>query len=419
MPGILVWNVENFGGNSALRGNYKCLLDFIAILVARRNADILVIQEFHGAGAYDLRRLRARLRRRTGDDTWNDDFLPGSLTRDTRPDVRWKNLGYTTAGNNEGYAVLWRHGLLRPLARRMSWKGRREGGQSYINLVTEGVYPAGDPYAQVPIFPSGGDTDSALGFPLPKCSAYGSVRAFVGRGRKRRRLGGWATITEMTEVRNPCYCEVTLDGGETLNLVVYHAPNGNPSSYYGALLSGLSRPLQGPGRAVIAGDFNVTANTQVPTAFSNIAALGMHSGTGNPGQFQRTMVRYKRMAHPVLVPRDSDWPRCMGSARDQIFYRLQAAPQAVGVWNLVRALKHGDDDFDAPLAQRVFASRAIRRRVERAVRDRDLPLIVRHSQEAVDDLLNSFRNNAFVNYRTVAIFLKSFISDHLPLFIHI
>ena len=65
----------------------------------------------------------------------------------------------------------------------------------------------------------------------------------------------------------------------------------------------------------------------------------------------------------------------------------------------------------------MFASRYIGRLVNSAAGNGTLPPLVQNSQQARTDLLNAFQNQAFPNWRSVAVFLNAFVSDHLPLFI--
>ena len=416
MARVLIWNVETFGAGSALRGNYLALLDFLAAVVTEGNFDVFVIQELRRQGEQYLPQLQTLL-----GQGWDYDFLPGALATDARPDVAFDDLGYISNANFEGYAVLWGGNGLSSFDNGMSWKGQ-DDDESFINLVTSGATVHADPDSRLSIR-AANPLDVPLGFPIPFCSSVSAYAPPDDRGKRRRLpLPNLDTITEMTRARNPCVCQVAGGGGNPVPVITYHAPNGTPASQYAAMLCGLSAPIRTTAateRVVAGGDFNVASVTQQSYAFRNFTNQGaaMAAGTRVGGAFTQTMVRYTTY-QGNLIPRSAQRAQCLGSARDQLFYRTVApGPGNVGVLDLLSMLYPQSGAFDQGLANAVFASPHIGAFVTQVANAGDLPPVVQGSQHGSTDLVNAFTNQAFPNWRTVAVFLNAFVSDHLPLFI--
>jgi hypothetical protein len=423
MPIIMAWNIENFGARRARRGNYSGVVDFVGILLQTLNADVLVIQEFRRQGVQYLNQLQARM-----GVNWRFDYLPGAVNQDNRPNVVFGDLAYTSAANTEGYGVVYRQNQLEPIANGMSFQGSNaHPPQSLLNLVTLGRVPDITRMANVPIRPSNvGGNANDLGFPIPKCSdiAVSKKRTRSGETRPDR------TIFSMRLSRCPCYCQVSTGGGNHMPFVVYHAPNGNRSSFYGTLITGLSGPLQGNGNAVVAGDFNITAQDQVQNGFDNFTNIPPNSMTAGTtpvgGNYPSSMVKYvDNVYRPQALIAADVKAQAQGSARDQLFYRLGAAPGNVGIVDLISSLHQNDPNYNANLTTAVLASNDIRTMVRNAIANNDLPEMVRTNNAAITDLQNTFTDPTtppaagFANYRTIAIFLNCFISDHLPVAIDV
>ena len=122
MPDIRViyWNVENFGDNtSGRRGNYIPLCNFIATVVRNADADILCLMELRNTATVfmgPLATLRTALNNAYavgGNATcdWYCDWVPGSLLWNRYAPYDPNNVGFTTQGRKEGYAVLWKQNL--------------------------------------------------------------------------------------------------------------------------------------------------------------------------------------------------------------------------------------------------------------------------------------------------------------------
>lgn len=432
MPRIMAWNVEEFGAVKAARGNYAGVVSFLDILLARLNVDVLVIEEFRQLGIPYLFQLRNTLDARGGD--WYVDYLPGAVNIDNRPNLAFADLAYTQAANSEGYAVLWRQGQIASIANGMSYRGSLHNPniRSHLSLVTLGRRAQIDPEADVPIqIDAGGGNANHLGFPLPACANISSRPKRLRSGRSTNPRG---TIFSMTLSRCPCYCQVNAAGGGQVPFVVYHAPNGDVSSFYGTLITGLAAPLQGAGHAVVGGDFNIVAPAQVQHGFDNFTdahANNMVAGTQPvAGNYPSSMVKYvDNVFNPQNLIAANVKAQAQGQARDQLFYRLGAAPAHVGIADLIGMLRQGDPNYNANLATDVLASVNIRNMVRNAIANNRLPPLVRNSAAAIADLRNTFTDPtthpptppaaAFANYRTIAIFLNCFISDHLPLYIDV
>lgn len=429
MPRIMVWNIREFGAASRVRNDYAGVVDFVAILLAHQQADVLVIEEFREAGFPYLGDLVQALNGYTAGN-WEADYLPGAVVNDNRPNLTFADLGFTTTANLEGYAVLWNQGQapLAPIANDMSALGSvTNPPTSCLNLVTLGRQPDINPQQNVPIQPAAaGGNANHLGFPVPACSSIAEQPMALRGGNTDPR----GTIFSMTQSRCPCYCLVNVAGGQVqAPFVVYHAPNGNGSSFYGTLITGLAGPLQGPVHAAVAGDFNITAPNRVQFGFDNFTnANANNMAAGTPpdahGNYPSSMVKYVDNVFNAqnLIAADVK-AETEGGARDQLFYRpgqMQANAAVVDLIDMLRQ-NHGN------LATAVLASVDIRHMVRNAIppQNNHLPPIVANSQQAIADLENTFTvppaapAAVFANYRTIAIFLNCFISDHLPLVIDV
>lgn len=294
---VLVWNLEEFGTrygsdiDAAVCDALRSAL--IAAVVQDAGAQVLVLQELRSRGVGMLAALQNDLNNATGHADWHYDWIPGSVpTAVAFPPPNFAALGFTAAGNQEGYAVLYRQGYLGAQAVARS-AGQDTGlaggggGGNFIDLVVSGqplAFAGAEPVIGFTAPPA---AVGALGFPQSTCPFANIVtmtrkRTFTGGGVPYRSND---VIPLQFECRRPCQVEVidaAAVGAPTFPLVVYHSPvgaNASPSSYYGALIGFASAALQVAGDRAYAGDLNVVAAAQQGYLRGRAIALGYPSAS--------------------------------------------------------------------------------------------------------------------------------------------
>jgi hypothetical protein len=294
---VLVWNVEEFGTrygsdvDAAVCDALRSAL--IAAVVQDANAQVLVLQELRSRGVGMLAALQNDLNAATGQVDWHFDWIPGSApTGGAIPAPNFAALGFTAAGNQEGYAVLYRQGYVGAQAVARS-AGQDTGllgggvGGNFIDLVVSGQPLAFNEAEPVIRFQAPPAATANLGFPQSTCPFANIER--VTRKRTRDDAGAPYRSNDVIplqyECRRPCQIEV-IDAGAVgapaFPLVVYHSPvgaNASPSSYYGALIGFASAALQVAGDRAYAGDLNVVAAAQQGYLRGQAIALGYPSAS--------------------------------------------------------------------------------------------------------------------------------------------
>ncbi len=423
---VIIWNIEEFGGFTPLKKGppgelwYLLTLNAIADIVNSQGADVLVIQEFRKPGRKYLPYLSYLLGADQG-ASWNFDYLPGSVIRDSANPGQDK-LDYTVRGNNEGYTVLWKGDVVDQLAvadaKLSAGENGQPGGAGFISLVLQGR-----PVTLAPgTMPITVGTGALVDAKFPQSNSP----PIVGTNRQTRSGTVYtdASVLLPRNVRRPCRIAV---GGKPV--VVYHAPNGDVSSFYGALACGAAEQLRNPNGegAVVGGDFNIVSANQLAYGFSNFTTNNMQPATaaeqGRPSKdgYQRTMVHYVRKGSqpPALVAADATY----GSPRDQAFYGESLMNGDGGVVDVVDALTTAN----SAMAKKLLSNVTIAMTLEEASNTTDaryqLPAIVRSDANLMTALNAPFAHNladddrAFADKLAAAVFYRLFVSDHLPLWV--
>lgn len=423
---VIIWNIEEFGNFTPLKKGppgelwYLLTLNAIADIVNSQGADVLVIQEFRRSGRRYLPYLSYLLGADQGAN-WNFDYIPGSLVNNVA-DPEADDLGYTVTGNNEGYAVLWNEGAIDQLDaaddKLSAGENGNPDGAGFISLVLQGRPVALAP-ANVPITVGAGNFVQAK-FP------QSSSPPIVGLNRQSRSGQVYTddNVLLLTRVRRPCRVSV---GGNPV--VVYHAPNGDVSSFYGALACGAAEQLRNPdgGGAAVGGDFNITTAVQLAYGFSNFTGADMTAATAaedhlpSTDGYQRTMVHYvkKGSQPPELVTAANTY----GSPRDQVFYGNSLMNGDGGVVDVLTELTTAN----TAMAKALLGNLTISMTLDEAIGSQDaryqLPAVVTADQGLVNAIKAPFADNisddhrAFANKLAAATFYRLFVSDHLPLWV--
>lgn len=410
---VMVWNVEIYG-DFRFEHQDNAVSSFIAILMHDLKVDVLVIQELRKAGSYELFILTKYLKSHV-DKNWQYDWIKGAIKDDVQPGVnlRANDLAFTQTANHEGYGVIFCNGALTPFPKPgMSGKGH-VGADPYISLITQGAELSIDTTQRPPLFPGVHKTDQTLLLPIPNPNP-------VKDPDPQRQLDptGIAGTLSYDRVRRPC-CICLQTGQTNVDLVVYHAPVSGFGPYYGTSMCGLVNQVQKGAPVIVAGDFNMTEDRHLNSGFKNFTDAGMQYGTGDPNTgFQRSMLRYTvNNQGQALIPGNAQNQEFYGNPRDQLLYRLNSP-------NLVFKMSEVVDlpkklMVDQNFAQRILSDLAIRKCVHHSFGNHLFPDLVKNDQPLYDKLINIGLGKAqdFSNQQIATVFLKLFISDHLPLLI--
>ncbi len=442
MPRVMIWNIENYGSISpSYRGNYECLHEFIKLVMMNqvgtpaRVSDVLIIQEAKKGSvallpalATDLGFLGASRRhskeRQENVLGPNWDLVKGALL--VADATTADQLQYAEAAHNEGYGVVWRTGVLQEFDHvHRSERSNLRGGACFLDLVLEIAEPEAVPSAAVPIHAAAvGGKDSAV-FPRRQSGPVGVTRRSTRSTPATDDL--IAAIAWRTGVRFPSRCQV-LSGGKVVNVVTYHAPNGTSSAPEGVMLASLALELgelKGDGGAVFAGDFNLRTPSQRPAAFGNLPSFhrGTSYGTGTTpadGAYAKTSVRYVNRSGTLSSSYDS----CFGDAND---YWLGSQAYEGGVLDLLslirgrkanQAVCEGIFGSDSPIRALVTAGVA----AWKADSTSAPPALRPHLDTIIPNFESDFGVHgagSFTTWVTAAVFLRVFVSDHLPLYVDV
>jgi hypothetical protein len=116
---VMAWNVQNFGEGGVtytrVKGaNSSVLAEFIADVVEINDVDVLALMEVHQTAQPDLDNLLVAINARTGLNSWCYDWIPGSVAPggaaneaavQSAADLTWRSGQISPRA--EGYAVLW------------------------------------------------------------------------------------------------------------------------------------------------------------------------------------------------------------------------------------------------------------------------------------------------------------------------
>jgi hypothetical protein len=417
---IIAWNIEKFGAFAKLKLGpgaetwINGTLAAIALVVNQYQADILVIQEFRKPGAAYLPRLQTFL---NGDGTaWSFDYLPGAFKEFTSmSDVtNSSKLDYTARANTEGYAVFWKTDALTAFTDVKMSTGQNGDTtkNGYINLLLAGSGPAYAFDKDPEIVPDGkGFANPAL-FPAPdsKKIANSSHDPLVNNN-----------VLQFATVRRPCWIKVNSSKySKPVPVIVYHAPADTPSCLYGALACGLLAQVgqSSSANVILAGDFNLTLESQFNTVSTVYSGLALNNGTKNKTNtgefgFARTQTQYQKIAvrPAALVDEDGTYEH----PRDVLFYRNTIANPLSGVIDVVANLM-AENTF----SKAVFAEANIKAAVLGALASTDaayqLPDLIRASAGLVAAVKAPFAgtSKAFATALAATVFYRCFVSDHLP-----
>jgi hypothetical protein len=203
-------------------------------------------------------------------------------------------------------------------------------------------------------------------------------------------------------------------------VVVYHAPADAPSCLYGALACALLAQVgqSSATNVILAGDFNLTTQTQFGTISMLYSGSALNNGTKNSTNtgefgFARTQTQYQKMATAPaqLVDEGSTYEH----PRDVLFYRNTIANPVSGVIDVVANLMASN-----AFSKAVFAEANIKASVLGALAATDatyqLPAVVRANANLVAAIKAPFAgtSTAFATALAATVFYRCFVSDHLP-----
>jgi hypothetical protein len=417
---IFMWNIENFGlFNKLKKGVFDVrvepILQFISTTVYTQEVNVLVIQEFRSQGIGLLVRIAAYLTEMYGVQ-WHFDWIPGAVETVGQP-TSILDLGFDSRANTEGYAVLWQGDILTAFDIKLSYGADNDQTQpGYISLSLEGMKPEFEDNVPIPIqVPDSGAATAQSGYPQ-------SLTTPVNYRPEKNRY-----ILQWQHVRRPAVIKFG-----TIPILVYHSPNGNVSSYYGALAALLSRELvesatNGTASA-IGGDFNIISDKQLTANEGYYLERSLVSQTVYRGDdydpeyvkdgFLRTMVHYSKKGN---ITQFCEEGHCLGSPRDLLFsgtnmtnangYPLQVLDQLM--------------DITSDLAIATFANENLIAMITDAINSPNpefqLPSLVMESEQVLTDLQAPWYmdagSRAFPTQVSAAAFYRCFISDHLPIFL--
>jgi hypothetical protein len=296
MPTVnfMAWNVEVFGDPKRTRGNYAALCNIIAQAAFNQDVDILVLMELRASGVQHLSTLAHALNNVYSDKgDWYYDYIEGAL------DPSIGNAAVVGAAqlamdsdHSEGYALFWNDaananfhmlGTRVPLSAGVYGAGGPGPQRIPVNalsLVLDGRTPgqmsAGTHWFNAPAFnpAAPGNNWGQLNF----CFSNPVVIGQTKRGGPRR----------------PCYFVIEVQGRTAANggpadrfmpFLIYHVTSNPRSRRLNTQLAGYSQPLYyvdvtptaaaptwtAVNNALIAGDFNIDANSRNTYEVSGLA----------------------------------------------------------------------------------------------------------------------------------------------------
>lgn len=311
------WNVQNFGqatqAYANAKGNNSLLLaQFIARTAARNDVSILSIMEVMPTALPHLRSLLAALNAHAsaGANDWMFDYIKGSVDTLTPPgavvnspaDLSWQSG--TFSPRREGYGIFWRNGhadftMLRAVddMSEGSWHG---GGYAppapvptnvlVLSRMGRDLIAAQRPPRAAANFNPAGAAGAPFGI-----SYYPDVSTLIGPGSI------WYEDTRRPAVAIIRRTAGVGDAAKVVPLLTYHAPSNPALAALGTYISGLAKPLYvagavaadnkpsgasfHPSRTVASGDFNLPAgggNNWANAYSAYVNAFGAADGGGNP-----------------------------------------------------------------------------------------------------------------------------------------
>ncbi len=475
------WNVQNFGQKTraywdAKGINSSRLVKFIAYLVKRNAASILSIMEVTPAALPDLRQLLTALNTiaSEGKGDWMFDYIKGATAGDTLPGqnlnsanlLSWKSGA--TAPRQEGYALFWRdaHPDFEMLwaAQTMSegaWHGknyqRNAPVEHAISLSVHGrdvrsVTSTGPRLRPVVNFNPNA--------PLSSAEFPSSYFPDVARG-----LG--AQSLYWSDSRRPAYALIWRKvGGEfsqeqrVVPLLAYHAPSYSGLAGTGVYVSGMARELYAvpgidvknrpalalisPVRFVASGDFNAPADggknfdyyySAYKNPFNKTSVIGNEKAlfgvaNGTPiydgdNAVSTTIQIYEPInglfnGDPINSPQNSAYEF---SAIDNMFHRA-CAPTYFGIVDVLSELQGVDSDIAAGI--KAYATKLAGLDANRNTSPNSGP--VRNGEQVFScfqaniandwkTFLQGVQAGKMKNARSAALFMRMFVSDHLPMMI--
>jgi hypothetical protein len=410
----MVWDIDQLGtrfgsfANPVLMEDLRCQL--IAAVAAAAQADVLVIQGLKRQGVAFLGLLASQLNGHPANAVWHYDWLPGSQITAVNSPTLFEQLGFTQAGNNEGYATLWRDGALAPYANSTLSSGIDTPDPNAINAKASrgrylGMVFAGRPLrfndqsTDITFDPNG--TFAPLGFPPAVCPERTIVSEAGGTSDPN------GDIHQQLNVRRPCCVQLNVTASRTVPLVVFQAPAGQDNSrgsFYATLIGFASQQLQAAD-CVYAGDFNVVGTRPQQTLATYPAKLGYVANTYSNNQPAPSTVQYLNASGGFLTG-----DAVLGNAQD---YALARAPKATAPTLSIRNVL----DLDI-----IAAGGSVRDALTDAaetVEGTIMPDLVRVEGQKVAAVVEYFLNGQKLPYgadaRTAAAIIHSvFISPHLP-----
>ena len=418
---IISWNIQKFGAFGKLKTGpddapwVNGTLAAIACIVNSYNADILVIQEFRQAGAQNLPALQKFLE--ASGDTWSFDYVKGAFSQTKGSLIKGSaNLEYTGKANSEGYAVLWKDGLLAAFTDVKMSTGQNGVGSKpgYINLVLAGSAPRYDFFAEVEIFADGKGYGNDTRFPVPG-SRKVVFDLFTPDINKN--------VLRFENARRPCVIKVVSPQDGTVPVLIYHAPASAPASLYGSWACALAAQVGADSttNVVLGGDFNLTTQSQFNTMLTLYNGLKLNNGTasktrGNEFGFTRSQIQYQQpFVTPVsLVDDDSIYEH----PRDVMFYRNTIKKPTSGVIDVVYDLQVSANAMTKAVINNSYVRTAISGVQGATDKDYQFPDVVLQDKDLMSAITAPFygRSKAFGSTLAAAVFYRCFVSDHLPVY---
>ncbi|MBL4705453.1 MAG: endonuclease/exonuclease/phosphatase family protein [Flavobacteriales bacterium] len=413
----LVWNIRTFGAFERVQkgdGNERvnATISGIGNVIAYSDVDIVVIQEFRFGGRNFLPRLAAFLDGEDGAGEWSYDYLPGASTG-TGAITGIGDLAYTSAGNQEGYAVLWRGDVLEPFATKVSvGQNGIAGNQGYISLVSLGAAPQFDYLQHRSITRLNNDFTPRLKVPTPW--GFPVVNgAFANSFVLRDNLA-----------RLPCRINIrAADAGTPIDFIVWHATAKTPGCAYSVYCWDLIESLVNDNtkKTIVSGDFNLTTQNNFTQLGLVAGGMNLVNGTALPDiaankefGYYRTLVRYSIPTRPASLATNA---QCYEHPRDILFYRNNIDDVNSSVLDIVSLLQ----DADTGISRRLFYDTDIRDAVVNAADEEDnysFQDVVFTSATLPDEIKAPFENAVNKNYTnnlSATVYYRAMISDHLPI----
>lgn len=310
---VLVWNLERLGDKLAgdLTGT-AISQDLIAGLIADLGAHVVLIQELRSQGVLLLQAIVNRLNiiqpGLGAGNAWQFDWIKGGLATAGAP-VTYADTSFHVT-NSEGYAVLWKDGVVAPNGNRSAGAGHigtaaraAAGVLSHIDLCLDGRTLRRRNQAAEPRLGRWGAGTSFSGFPTPAC---GTASKPVRTAKRRFAARLWWVGDPHVQVQLGSRRAVAITavvpgaGGATYDIVGYHAPNSKFATFYGPLVA-INATTPHPGQLTVAGDWNTT-DTPARRALASTATAAPYGFTSPqinangtiPGGATATMVHATR-----------------------------------------------------------------------------------------------------------------------------